>query len=97
MRMINGDLVLEEDEQRTVEEIEEAEAREKQLKIAYRITFSSREGFDVLKDLVGQGHLLETSYRADAREHALVEGERNLLLYILSKLSAEIKNKLMEV
>lgn len=84
-------------ERETLRAAQDAENREKQLQIAYRIIFSSPEGFSVLQDIVVRGHLMSTTFSHNERDHALKEGERNLMLYILSKLSAEIKNKLLEV
>jgi hypothetical protein len=58
---------------------------EQQLKLDYRICFSSEQGGRVLKDLEKVLHLFEPTYHpADSHETAFREGERNALLYILS-------------
>jgi triosephosphate isomerase len=74
----------------------EADARAKQLRINYGVTFSSENGFEVLKDLAIHGHFLATTYvQGDQVESAFRMGEQNMLLYILSQLSDEMKSKLI--
>lgn len=75
------------------------ETEREQMDIAYRMTFGSETGRAVLNDLVKFGHLYETSYiSGDEHETAFREGERNFLLYILSRvqLPSERENHLEE-
>jgi len=75
---------------------QEAEARARQLRINYGVTFSSENGFEVLKDLAIHCHFLATTYvQGDQVESAFRMGEQNMLLYILSQLSDEMKSKLI--
>lgn len=75
---------------------QEAEAKAKQLRINYGVTFSSENGFEVLKDLAIRCHFLATTYvQGDQVESAFRMGEQNMLLYILSQLSDEMKSKLV--
>ena len=71
-------------------------AREKQLRIHYGVTFSTMEGFEVLKDLAIRGHFLATTYvQGDQMESAFRMGEHNMFFYILSHLSDELKSKIL--
>lgn len=76
-----------------------AEAKEneaKQRRINFGLTFSTREGFDVLADLMAFCHANAISYgQGDQFETAFREGERNVFLYILSQLSGELKSKIL--
>jgi hypothetical protein len=68
----------------------------KQRRINFGLTFSTREGFEVLKDLLTLCHPLATSYvPTNQFETAFREGERNVFLYILSQLSDELKSKII--
>lgn len=68
----------------------------KQKRINYGLTFSTREGFAVLEDLMAFCHANAISYgQGDQYETAFREGERNVFLYILSQLSGELKSKLL--
>lgn len=72
------------------------ENAEKQLRINYGLTFSTREGFEAAKDILRHCHFLEPSHVAgDAYQTAFREGERNVALYILAKLSPELISKLI--
>lgn len=69
--------------------------KEKQKRINYGLTFSTREGFEVIKDIMGFCHANAISYLpGDQFETAFREGERNVFLYILSQLSDEMKQKI---
>lgn len=62
------------------------EDEREQMDMAYRLTFGSETGRMVLADIMKAGHLYEPSYTAgDAMETSFREGERNMLLYILSR------------
>lgn len=74
--------------------MKDEEALEHQLKINYNVVFSSKEGFEVLKDILATGHVMSISYvQNNQYETAFREGERNLALYILSKLNDELRAK----
>ena len=76
--------------------VSEFEEKEKQLRIHYGVTFSTMEGFEVLKDLAIRGHFLATTYvQGDQTESAFRMGEHNMFLYILSQLSDELKSKIL--
>lgn len=69
---------------------------DKQRRINFGLTFSTREGFEVLKDISAFCHANEPSYvRGDQFETALREGERNVFLFILAQLSDEMKQKII--
>jgi hypothetical protein len=75
---------------------EDEAAQDKQRRINYGLTFSTREGFDVIKDIMAFCHVMEISfYPENQHETAFREGERNVFLYILSQLSDEMKQKLI--
>jgi hypothetical protein len=79
---------------RTPEEIKE------QLAIDYRLTFGTEAGQRVLSDLIKALHFFEPSYvGGDSGETDFREGERNALLYILSRvqLPDEKDNLIKEV
>lgn len=62
-------------------------ASDEQISLDYRLTFGSETGQRVLQDLCETLHLLEPSYNPGSdMETAFREGERNALLYILSRL-----------
>lgn len=68
---------------------------EKQKRINFGMTFSTREGFEVLKDILTFTHAFSTSYvPGDQIETAFREGERNVFIYILSNLSDEMKSQI---
>ena len=59
--------------------------------IDYKRTFGTDSGKRVLQDLMNRGHMLEPSYTVnDAHETAFREGERNLVLSILSELKYDL-------
>ena len=67
----------------------------KQQRINFGVTFSSPEGFEVLKALQSFCHDNEITYRqGDTHETAFREGERNVFLFIKSHLSTELRQKL---
>lgn len=69
---------------------------DQQRRINFGITFSTREGFEVLKDIMAFCHVNEPSYvRGDQRESDVREGERNVGLYIQAQLSAELRKNLI--
>ena len=69
---------------------------DKQRRINFGMVFSTREGFDVLKDIMNFCHTESISYvPRDTHETAFREGERNIFLYIKSNLSDEMKQKLI--
>ena len=74
----------------------QADNEAKQRKINFGLTFSTREGFEVLKDIAVMCHINEVSYvPSNQFETAFREGERNVFLYILSQLSDEMKSKII--
>ena len=76
--------------------ITDQESAEKQMRINYGLTFSTREGFEAAKDIMRHCHFLEPSHcPGDAYQTAFRDGERNVALYILSKLSTELISKLI--
>lgn len=83
-------------EQEEQARIEAKEIADKQRRIAFGMTFSTREGFEVLKDLSVGCHFLERSYRRENSPDltAFMEGQRDVFLYILQQLSGELKSKL---
>lgn len=80
-----------------MQEMADQEAQEaKQRRINFGLTFSTPEGFEVLKDLLTLCHPLAISYvPSNQYETAFREGERNVFLYILSQLSDEMKSKII--
>ena len=76
--------------------VAELDAQAQQLRIHYGVTFSTMEGFEVLKDLAIRGHFLATTYvQGDPTESAFRMGEHNMFLYILSQLSDGLKSKIL--
>jgi hypothetical protein len=74
----------------------EAEAQEKQKRINYGVTFSSENGFEVLRDLAAFCHFLEVTFNVESeRDSAFREGERRVFLYILAHLSPELQSRLL--
>lgn len=62
------------------------EISDEQTNMDYRVTFGSEQGQRVFNDLVTRFHLFEPTYHpGDVYETAFREGERNALLYILSR------------
>jgi len=59
---------------------------ELQMQQAYAELFSSQNGQTVLRHLMGQFHIFRTSPQPDPYAIAFNEGERNVVLYILSQL-----------
>ena len=83
------------DEEKEKARIAKEEA-DKQRRINFGITFSTREGFDTLMEIMKFCHFSQISYvRGDQAETAFREGERNIALYILSQLSDEMKQKII--
>jgi hypothetical protein len=82
------------DEAKTIADMRQEE--EKQRRINFGLTFSTREGFEVLKDIAIMCHAQSISYvPGDQMETVFREGERNVFLYILAQLSDEMKSKIM--
>lgn len=72
------------------------EEAEKQLRINYGMTFSTREGFEVLRDMMDISKFIQSTYvPGDQYASAFNEGMRNLFLYVLAHLSSELKSKLI--
>jgi phage FluMu gp28-like protein len=85
-----------EEEQKRKEIKDKIQAEDKQRRINFGVTFATQQGFEVLKDLAVRGHFMEQTFAMnDARDSDFRQGERGLLLYILSQLSDELKSKLM--
>lgn len=80
-----------------MKEMADQEAEEaKQRRINFNLTFGTREGLAVLKDISALCHPLAISYvPSNQFETAFREGERNVFLYILSQLSDEMKSQIM--
>lgn len=57
----------------------------------YKTVFRSPEGEKVLDDLLKYCHILNTTFSTDPYESALQEGERNVALYILKKINANVE------
>ena len=57
------------------------------LKRHYRVTFSTPEGKQVLKDLAALCHAASTTFDADPREQARREGKRQVWLRIQNMLN----------
>ncbi len=74
------------------------DADDDQVRIDYRLTFGSDHGRRVLADLVEQCHLFHPSYiPEDVGGTQYREGERNVMLYILSRLQLPQKEIIEEV
>lgn len=58
--------------------------------ISYQATFSSAEGEKVLFDLMRTHHIVGTTFSKDPYEMALKEGERNVVLRIISILKIDV-------
>ena len=84
------------DKQDRIKEWQDAVEQDgKQRRINFGMTFSTREGFEVLRDIAIMCHVNEISYvQGNQFETAFREGERNVFLYILSQLSDELKSKI---
>lgn len=90
-----NDLFIQEREQLEREQETAAENTAKQLRINFGVTFSTPEGFEVLKALQSFCHDNEVTYwKGDTHETAFREGERNVFLFIKSQLSTELRQKL---
>lgn len=66
--------------------------------ISYQSVFSTAEGEKVLYDLMKEHHFISSTFSKDPVEMALQEGERNVVLRILSilKVDVEALNKKIE-
>ena len=62
------------------------EKRHLELLIAYRTTFGTPNGKEVLNDLI-KSYMLRSSMSTDAQQTAFREGERNVILKILTMLN----------
>lgn len=58
--------------------------------ISYQAVFSSAEGEKVLFDLMRTHHIIGTTFSKDPHEMALKEGERNVVLRILSIMKIDV-------
>ena len=58
--------------------------KRKVLDAAYKRIFNSHDGKLILQDLIEQHRVLNSSFSKDATEMAFAEGERNVVLRILS-------------
>ena len=66
------------------------EDKQKELKIAYGMTFNSEHGKQVLRDLLDNCHVFHTSYiPGNSLDSAFREGERNVGLRILDMLNID--------
>lgn len=90
-----NDLFIQDHEQIEREQETAAENAAKQRRINFGLTFSTAEGFEVLKALQSFCHDNEITYlQGDTHETAFREGERNVFLFIKSHLSTELRQKL---
>lgn len=60
--------------------------------VSYQAVFSTNEGQKVLFDLMFNHHMLNSTFVKDPIEMALKEGERNVVLRILSILKIDVKD-----
>lgn len=69
------------------------EVAKKQISLlqAYQDVFSSREGHIILQDLMKNHHVKGSSFNPDPYVTAFNEGERNVVLRILTKLNIDMK------
>lgn len=58
---------------------------------AYQSVFSGKEGQEVLEDLIKTHYVLGTTFDGDATKIIFREGERNVVLRILSLLKMDAK------
>lgn len=58
---------------------------------AFKDTFATESGKIVLQDLVRECGLLRNTYRGNSEELLFNEGKRNVLLYILNNINADLK------
>ncbi len=74
--------------------------KEKQVRVAkkaagktykYQQVFNSPEGQEVLKDLMNAHHVLSSTFDGDIRKTIFREGERNVVLRILSILKMDVQ------
>lgn len=70
-----------------------AEERIVDLAVAYKNIFSSPQGEMVLYDLMNRGHILQSSFGKNLSPHDIFfrEGERNVVLQILSMLDLDVQ------
>jgi hypothetical protein len=80
-----------EDEQKENEKVQ-AKVRANALKLYrnYRKVFNTPDGQWVLRDLMKRGHMLEPCYKGDRNDLIHADGERNLVLQILTILKTDI-------
>ena len=62
----------------------------KELKRAYVITFGSKEGETVLRDLENRTGVHTTTFDENSHKTAFLEGQRNVTLYIKSRITMQI-------
>lgn len=64
--------------------------QDRQRAVNYKRFFGSPEGRDVLFDLMNRYHILNPSPGKDAHELAVAEGQRRVVLYILSQANVDL-------
>lgn len=66
--------------------------KKRELAIAYKRTFNTPHGKQVLLDLMRQAHALGPTYvRGDSHHTAFQEGERNLVSFIFTRLNVDME------
>jgi hypothetical protein len=72
--------------------LDEQEALQQQrraLALAYRRTFATPDGQEVLADILRRGQVMQTTFDVDARVAAYNEGRRRMALEIIEMLNAD--------
>lgn len=65
--------------------------KQRQKVIDYKRWFAHPCGKEVLCDLINKFHVLNPTTGKDSREDAIQEGERRVVLYIMSKVNMDMK------
>jgi len=74
-----------------MEETKGAAKRMRSRAIDYQMTFSTPHGKRVLHDLMKWGHVLHPTFKKDPHETAFQEGERHMVLRLLTVLKTNVE------
>jgi hypothetical protein len=63
----------------------------------YKRVFSEGAGREVLLDLMHKFHMMNSTFDPDNRESARMQGEQNVILFILSRMDVDTEELLKEI
>ncbi len=63
----------------------------------YNSVFSQGPGREVLLDLMNRFHMMNSTFDPDNRESARMQGEQNVILFILSRMKVDTNKLLQEI